>query len=190
MEYKFWETQEDKTERIKRIWIDLKRKNALGGLDQRTSQEQIEMNKEISELVRKIRWRVDQELTRRSIEPIFKENYYTYDKDEFLIDADFEFVKVKNLLSKSPKLLKEDPILSIDYMKIINLIKQKKLLENTTNQYDPTAAVESHYYDLDKTERILAAREEAGREKFARNFEEADSIVAKGIEDHDKNLET
>jgi hypothetical protein len=40
-----------------------------------------------------------------------------------LIDADFEFVKIKNLLSKSPKLLKEDPILSIDYLKIINLIK-------------------------------------------------------------------
>ena len=123
MEYKFWETQEDKEERIKRIWIDLKRKNALGGLDQRTSQEQIELNQQITELVRKIRWRVDQELTRRSIEPIFKENYYTYDKDEFLIDADFEFVKIKNLLSKSPKLLKEDPILSIDYLKIINLIK-------------------------------------------------------------------
>lgn len=39
MEYKFWETPEDKTERIKRIWIDLKRKNALGGLDQRTTNE-------------------------------------------------------------------------------------------------------------------------------------------------------
>jgi hypothetical protein len=59
MEYKFWETQEDKEERIKRIWIDLKRKNALGGLDQRTSQEQIELNQQITELVRKIRWRVD-----------------------------------------------------------------------------------------------------------------------------------
>lgn len=190
MEYKFWETQEDKEERIKRIWIDLKRKNALGGLDQRTSGEQIELNKEITELTRKIRWRVDQELTRRSIEPIFKENYYTYDKDEFLIDADFEFVKIKNLLSKSPKLLKEDPILSIDYLKIINLIKQKKLLENTTDQYDPTSAVEAHHYDVDKNDRIIALREEEGREHFAKNFEEAESDVSKGIEDYDKGLET
>ena len=175
MEYKFWETQEDKEERIKRIWIDLKRKNALGGLDQRTSNEQIELNQEITELVRKIRWRVDQELTRRSIEPIFKENYYTYDKDEFLIDADFEFVKIKNLLSKSPKLLKEDPILSIDYLKIINLIKQKKLLENSTDLFDPTSAVDAHHYDIDKTDRIMAMREEGGRQQFAKNFEEAES---------------
>jgi len=90
-------------------------------------------------LLRRVRWRVDQELTRRSIEPIFKENYYSYDKEEFLLDADFEFVKVRNLLSKSPKLLRDDPVMGIDYLKVINLIKQKKILENTSDQYDPTA---------------------------------------------------
>lgn len=73
--------------------------------------------------MRRVRWRADQELTRRSIQPIFQENYYAYDKEEFLFDADFEFVKIKNLLSKSPKLLRDDPILSVDYLKIINLIK-------------------------------------------------------------------
>ena len=31
--YKFWETDEDKAERLKKIWIDLKRKNAIGGID-------------------------------------------------------------------------------------------------------------------------------------------------------------
>lgn len=84
------------------------------------------------------------------MEPLFKENYYSYDKDEFLLDADFEFVKVKNLLSRSPKILKEDPVLSIDYLKILNLIKQKKILENTTNLYDPTAAFQAHYNDVDQ----------------------------------------
>jgi hypothetical protein len=47
-------------------------------------------------------------------------------------------------------------------------------LENTTDQYDPTAAVEAHHYDIDKTNRILAAREDAGRQQFAKNFEEVD----------------
>ena len=31
--YKFWENEDDKRERLKKIWIDLKRKNALGGVD-------------------------------------------------------------------------------------------------------------------------------------------------------------
>ena len=103
-------------------------------------------------MTRRVRWRVDQELTRKNVEPIFKENYYSYTKQEFLLDADFEFYKVKNLLEKSPRLLKEDPILSVDYLKIINLIKQKKLLETAGDLYDPLSATESHHYDLQKAE--------------------------------------
>lgn len=61
-------------------------------------------------------------------------------------------MKVRNLLEKNPRVLREDPILSIDYLKIINLIKQKKLLEQTTNLYDPTAAMESHWFDVVKLE--------------------------------------
>jgi hypothetical protein len=72
---------------------------------------------------------------------LFKENYFSYDKDEFLVDADFEFVKIKNLLSKSPKMLREDPILTIDYLKIINLIKKKKLLEQTSDAFDPESTL-------------------------------------------------
>lgn len=91
---------------------------------------------------------MDQELSRRNFDPLFKENYYAYDKDEFLVDADFEFVKIKNLLSKSPKALSDDPILQIDYMKIINLIKKKKLLERTTDAYDPESTLQNDYYDI------------------------------------------
>jgi DNA mismatch repair protein MutH len=37
--YKFWETNEDKQERLRKIWLDLKKKNALGGVDARTTEE-------------------------------------------------------------------------------------------------------------------------------------------------------
>jgi hypothetical protein len=88
--------------------------------------------------VRRIRWRVDQELTRRSIEPLFKDNYTgKYDKREFLIDADIEFTKIKRLLEKNPRILKDDPVLGVDYLKVIGLIKQKKLVEETSDPFDP-----------------------------------------------------
>lgn len=75
-------------------------------------------------------------MTRRNIDPVFKEFIADkYDKEEFLIDAGFEFFKIKKLLTKNPKLLKDDPILSIDYYKIINLIKRKKLLEDTSDPF-------------------------------------------------------
>ena len=46
-----------------------------------------------------------------------------------------EFYKIKKLLQKNPKILKDDPVLSIDYFKIINLIKRQKLLEDTSDPF-------------------------------------------------------
>ena len=67
-----------------------------------------------------------------------KNNYAgKYDKHEFLIDADVEFTKIKRLLEKNPRILKDDPIFGVDYLKIIGLIKQKKLLEETSDHFDP-----------------------------------------------------
>jgi len=42
--YKFWENDEEKTERLKKIWLDLKRKNAIGGVEARTIEEQDEIS--------------------------------------------------------------------------------------------------------------------------------------------------
>lgn len=71
-----------------------------------------------------------------------------------MVDSDFEFVKIKHLLSKSPRTLQDDPIIGVDYLKVINLIKKKKLLEKTTNLYDPTAATEAFYHDVERQDRI------------------------------------
>jgi hypothetical protein len=68
--------------RLKTIWIDLKRKNAFSDSKDvnKNNYEQVELNKEISTLIRRVRWRVDQELTMKHIEPIFKDDYYSYTK--------------------------------------------------------------------------------------------------------------
>lgn len=123
------------------------------------------------ELTRKIRFRIDQELVRRNIEPLFKENYRAYDKEEFLIDSDIEFTKIKRLLEKNPKILKEDPLLGIDYLKIINMIKRKKLVENASNHFDPADSIDSTYLDvslIDREESLKKAREE---EKFRKDMQ-------------------
>lgn len=161
-QYKFWESMEDRENRLRRIWIDLKRKNALGGIDAVTQEEHLEINKEIVETIRRIRWRTDQELTRRNIDPIFKDNYAgKYDKEEFLIDAGLEFFKVKKLLSKNPRLLKDDPVLSIDYYKIINLIKRQKILEDSSDPFKSEETPTSTWNDLkmvDEHEKDKAAK--------------------------------
>lgn len=168
--YKFWESEEERTERLKKIWIDLKRKNALGGVEARTTEEQDAISEQIVELTRKVRFRMDQELARRNIDPLFKENYRAYDKEEFLLDADIEFTKIKRLLEKNPKILKEDPLLGIDYLKIINLIKRKKLIETTSNEFAPVDAIDSTYLDLEVIEKEAKFKQAKEEEKFRKEL--------------------
>ena len=58
-QYKFWETDLEKEQRLKKVWIDMNRRNALGGVDQVTLEEHSELTDNIVELLRKIRWKVD-----------------------------------------------------------------------------------------------------------------------------------
>jgi len=91
---------------------------------------------------------MDQELARRNIDPVFKDFYADkYDKEEFLIDAGFEFYKLKNLLSKNPRVLKDDPVLSLDYYKIIQLLKQRNIFENTQHPFKSEDQIKQTWSD-------------------------------------------
>jgi len=161
----------------------LKRKNAFGGIDATTFEEQQEINTQAVDLIRRIRWRVDQELTRRNVEPLFPNNYAgKYDKDEFLIDCDLEFYKVKKLLEKNPNVLKEDPILGIDYLKIIGLIRQRKLLENTANAFDAENSYASTWHDPNTLERENLLKQKREMERFNRQQLMEGSMASQGQE--------
>jgi hypothetical protein len=104
------------------------------------------------------------------VEPIFKENYRAYDKEEFLLDSDIEFSKIKRLLEKNPKILREDPLLGVDYLKIINLIKKKKLSELTSSPYNPADSIDSTFLDIDAIERGNQQRKFRDEEKLRREL--------------------
>lgn len=58
-EYKFWETNLEKEQRLKKTWIDMNRQQALGGVDAVSQEDHAEMTNDIIEMIRKIRWKVD-----------------------------------------------------------------------------------------------------------------------------------
>lgn len=47
-------------------------------------------------------------------------------------------------------MLNDDPLMSLEYLKIINLIKKRRLLEKTSDQFNPADLVDSTYYDIDE----------------------------------------
>jgi len=120
--------------------------------------------------MRNVRWKVDQEMTRRNEEPLFKDLYAgKYDKEEFLLDVDMEFYKIKKLLEKHPKALKDDPVLSVDYLKMINLIKQQKMVEDTNEAFSGEAAFSRDWHDPDLVARLQKDREQKALDNFMRN---------------------
>mmetsp|Transcript_25448 Transcript_25448/g.24779 ORF Transcript_25448/g.24779 Transcript_25448/m.24779 type:complete len:138 (-) Transcript_25448:290-703(-) len=130
----------------------MQRKNALGPLQGRTTDEQHRLHREVVRLTRKLRWKIDQELVRRDIRPVFKENLRTYDRKEFVLDADIEVSKIRFVLEKSPELLMEDPLLGVEYLKILDLMKKTKLVEYSSNAYDPAEAAFTSFYDSKEEE--------------------------------------
>ena len=140
--------------------------------------------------MRKLRWKVDQQLVRRNKRPLFHQNYFDkYEKEEFLIDADMEFYKVKKLLEKNPRLLRDDPVISIDYHKIITLIKQKKLVERTSNHFDPDNAYMTSWLDLKELDRVKNRKEQAALARHRRSLLEGDSGERAGF-DYNSDDET
>ena len=84
-----------------------------------------------------------------------------------MIDSDVEFFKIKHLMEKNPKLLKDDPLMSLDYLKILTLIKRKKLIENSSNHYDPADAPDSTFFDYAIDLQTSEAKRLAEAERFA-----------------------
>lgn len=52
-----------------------------------------------------------------------------------MADYEVHFSKIKNLLKKNSAILREDPLISIEYLRILELIKSKKILEETGDPY-------------------------------------------------------
>lgn len=143
-----FETPRDRENRIRETWLDLKRKNALMGPDARTTEEQLALQEEIVERCRALRWKMDQELIKENVEPIFKFNYRNYTAEDFMVDSAIEFSKLKHFLSHNPGVLKENNALTNEY----EFIKKLMILEHSGKVNDPDANI-AYNEILEKYER-------------------------------------
>eukprot|EP00831_Metopus_contortus_P072198 TRINITY_DN65913_c0_g2_i1.p1 TRINITY_DN65913_c0_g2~~TRINITY_DN65913_c0_g2_i1.p1 ORF type:complete len:305 (+),score=75.38 TRINITY_DN65913_c0_g2_i1:108-1022(+) len=95
--YQFWESVEDRAKRLEELWKNVKS-------DKASDEASIEfMQKRMEDLVDKIRiarWKLDQTLEDNDIDPIFKDNYMHYTREEFLADAKISFNKIKSLMDR------------------------------------------------------------------------------------------
>jgi hypothetical protein len=88
---------------------------------------------------------IDQDLVRNGKDPLDKQKYYQYTKDEFMIDSDVEFLKIRKYLHMTKEQLK-DPKVQEAYNIMLDFILRKKKLEITANMYKDGALVYKNAY--------------------------------------------
>ena len=148
--YNYMETIEEKEKRLKKLWIMTKRNRTIQrSLESPTNEEIININNDIVKLVRNIRYKIDQNLLKNQKHPIFGANYRKISQEEFMMDAEVEFHKIKKYLNNSPEVLQEDPEIKEKYKDLIKNLKRRRFTELAHELHGS-----EHKYDYltDKTE--------------------------------------
>lgn len=162
MNYEYWETPEEKEERLRIKWIESKQKylSNLEMTNKIVEEESIklpkssveadkniqELSNELCKMIRDLRMKIDQNLIKLNKHPLFSSNYKYYSGDEFMIDTDHEFYKIKKFLQNDKENIIKDPEIGHRYNELLETLKRKKVLENTyVEHYNERA-----YHQLDR----------------------------------------
>ena len=153
--YYYNEDPIDKETRLRELWIKSKKNNLEINTD-----EIIKLNESIASLVREIRRKIDQNLLKIKKHPIFRSNYRYYEEEEFMIDSDIEFHKIKKFLQSDVEVIKNDPEIGFRYEELLQVLKRKKIIEssvpmfgaeNIDNYYDEKVKYDEDH-DIEKVE--------------------------------------
>jgi len=147
MNYEYWETHEEKEERLRIKWIESKQKllsnieftNELISTenidlpkDPKATEESIQkLSNDLCKMIRDLRFKIDQNLLKQNKHPLFGSNYKYYKGDEFMLDADHEFYKIKKFLKNDKSKISSDSEIGHRYEELLETLKRKKILENT-----------------------------------------------------------
>ena len=125
--YYYWEDLDEKESRLRELWINSKKVKLERAIKYpRLHMKDLDrLNDEIGELVRNLRRKIDQALLKNRKHPIFGSNYRYYKRDEFTLDSEVEFHKIKKFLGLTPDVIKKDPEIGVKYDELKNLLKRK-----------------------------------------------------------------
>ena len=183
MNYEYWESPEEKEERLRIKWIESKQK-LLSNIemtnkiietekldmprDNKSTEENIEkLTHDLCKLIRDLRIKIDQNLLKVNKHPIFGSNYKYYKGDEFMLDADHEFYKIKKFLKNDKNKISQDTEIGHRYEELLETLKRKKIMENTYAEHYNERA----YHQLDRGDIFETDVEEEMQQENLRKFE-------------------
>jgi hypothetical protein len=138
--YFYSEDSMDKESRLRELWI-----NSMKNSIDLETEELTKLNESISEIVRNLRRRIDQGLIKMRKHPVFGSNYRFYEEEEFMLDAEIEFHKIKKFLQEDSSVIKKDPEIGYRYEELLQTLKRKKIIEKSVPMFG--AEHINDYYD-------------------------------------------
>lgn len=175
--YFYIESLEERELRLRDIWLRNKEKriemNAQEKLNE--SKQNLEIRKEISDIIRGLRRQIDQYLLKNNKPIYFGNRIRFFDKEEFLYDAEINFHQIKRFLSMKSSILKNDPSIAKNYLDLMEAIQRKKIIEVSVANFE-----RKEYYLNEKKDGKTFYSKERGADQIEGEEEEDEK---KGIEE-------
>ena len=145
--YFYTEGLNEKESRLRELWFTTRKKRFESNISNNPKHKEkfIVIRKEISNLIKDLRRKIDQYLIKNRKPVFFGTKIRHYDKEEFLYDAEINFYQIKRFLNQKSSILKKDPSITMNYLDLMEAIKRKKILENSIANFE-----KPNYYDANK----------------------------------------
>lgn len=135
---------EEKELRLRDAWLKSKERRMEVSVGKRieSSEESLEVRKEITSIIRSLRRQIDQYLVKNKKPIYFGTRVKFFDKKEFLYDAEINFHQIKRFLNVKSSILQKDPSIAKNYLDLMEAITRKRIIENSVANFE-----RSEYYN-------------------------------------------
>lgn len=130
--YQYWETLDERATRLESMWLQARKARET----KETNEAELHiLYAEAVKKLRNIRWKLDQTLEKSGINPLFKEMYMSYTRDEFLLDSQVNFRKIKALFKHTRDEFSADPEIQQCALMIQTLLQKVGVIEDSSPGY-------------------------------------------------------
>jgi len=156
LKFKYFESASERERRLQRLWKRVYHFNKTESVDARSLQEQIRAQKRAVEKLREVRWNIDQDLKKHEDAVTFEKHEELLGDEEFFVDSEIRFDKLKRYLKLPPSILRKNDIAKKEHDQINKMISQHIIDDNSYNPYRDQAKsgayIDTSKFDFSESE--------------------------------------
>eukprot|EP01015_Nassula_variabilis_P021264 TRINITY_DN3770_c0_g1_i2.p1 TRINITY_DN3770_c0_g1~~TRINITY_DN3770_c0_g1_i2.p1 ORF type:complete len:745 (-),score=182.72 TRINITY_DN3770_c0_g1_i2:154-2388(-) len=187
--YRLFENNEERMARLEEKWLKVRLASLESNLEKPTMQEQSETLQKVVDKVRRIKWRVDQQMQKNAEKLLFEE-HMRFTQDELMADEEVYYEMLDFYLKQSEEAKKDTPRKELDDERIMKTIKRRQLVEDIVKPFQDSAMLLQDENDVKEVRRTK--EREINQEKIREYITKLEDTAAlgssRGEQDFDDDL--